>query len=106
MTSFKDREVAEEAKYALDEETKFKMEARRNKLLGLWAAERMGMTGDAAEAYAKAVVASDFEKAGEEDVYEKVAADLKARHVTVTEKELRAKMAALREDARKQIVGQ
>lgn len=106
MTSFKDREVAEEAKYALDEETRFKVEARRNKLLGLWAAEKMGMTGDAADTYAKAVVTADFEKAGEEDVYEKVSADLKARHVTVTEKELRAKMAALREDARKQIVGQ
>jgi hypothetical protein len=106
MTSFKDREVAEEAKYALDEETKFKVEARRNKLLGLWAAEKMGMTGDAAEAYAKAVVVADFEKAGDEDVFHKVASDLKARHVTITDKELRAKMAALREDARKQIVGQ
>ena len=106
MPSFKDREVAEEAKYALDEETRFKVEARRNKLLGLWAAEKMGMTGDAAETYAKAVVASDFEKAGEEDVFAKVSADLKERHVTVTEKELRSKMAAPREEARKQIVGQ
>lgn len=106
MTSFKDREVAEEAKYAFDEETKFKIEARRNKLLGLWAAEKMGLASDAAEAYAKSVVTADFEKAGEEDVYEKVAADLKAKHVSITEKELRAKMAALREDARKQVVGQ
>ena len=106
MPSFKDREVAEEAKYALDEETRFKIEARRNKLLGLWAAEKMGMSGDAAEAYAKEVVASDFQKAGEEDVFEKVTADLKSHQATVTEKELRTKMAALREDARKQIVGQ
>ena len=105
MTSFKDREVAEEAKYALDEETRFKVEARRNRLLGLWAAEKMGMTGDAAADYAKAVVQSDFEKAGEEDVFAKVSADLKAKHVNITEKELRATMASLREAARKQIVG-
>jgi hypothetical protein len=106
MTSFKDREIAEEAKYALDEETRFKVEARRNKLLGLWAAEKMGLSGDAAEDYAKSVVAADFEKAGEEDVFEKVSADLKAKGVTFTEKELRTQMAALRETARKQIVGQ
>ena len=106
MTSFKDGEVAEEAKYALDEETRFKIEARRNKLLGLWAAEKMGMTGDAADSYAKAVVQSDFEKAGEEDVFAKVFGDFKARGVSITEKELRSTMAALRETARKQIVGQ
>ncbi len=105
MTTFSEREKGEEAKYAFDEETRFKIEARRNKLLGLWVAERMGMSGDAAEAYAKTVVAADFDKPGEEDVFEKVMGDLKAKHATVTEADVRKQMNALREDARKQIAG-
>jgi len=76
MTTFDDRENAFENKFAHDEEMKFKAEARRNKLVGLWAAELMGKTGDAAEAYAKEVVMADFEEPGVEDVVRKVAGDL------------------------------
>ena len=72
MSTFDDRERAQEAKYALDQETQFKVAARRNKLLGLWAADLMGMTGDDAQAYAKTVVLSDLEEVGEEDVFRKV----------------------------------
>ncbi len=105
MTTLGDREKGEEAKYALDEETRFKIEARRNKLLGLWSAGKMGLSAEEAEAYAKTVVAADFEAPGEEDVFAKVMADLKAKHATVTEAELRKQMATLREEARKQITG-
>jgi hypothetical protein len=105
MANFKDRQAGEEAKYAFDQETAFKIEARRNKLLGLWVAEQMGLAGDAAETYAKSVVAADFETAGEEDVFAKVAADVKARQIAVTEKDIRQKMAEFREEARKQVVG-
>ncbi|MDD9724078.1 DUF1476 domain-containing protein [Roseovarius sp. SK2] len=76
MSTFDDRETAFENKYAHDEEMKFKAEARRNKLLGLWAAEILGKTGEDADAYAKEVVLSDFEEAGHEDVVRKVAGDL------------------------------
>ena len=76
MTTFDDRETAFENKFAHDEEMKFKAEARRNKLLGIWAAELLGKTGDEADAYAKEVVLSDFEEAGHEDVVRKVAGDL------------------------------
>lgn len=76
MTTFDDRENAFENKYAHDEEMKFRAEMRRNKLLGLWAAELLGKTGDDANAYAVEVVKSDFEEAGHEDVVRKVAGDL------------------------------
>jgi len=76
MTSFDDRESAFENKFAHDEEMKFRAEARRNKLLGLWAAELLGKTGDDANAYAIEVVKADFEEPGHEDVVRKVAADL------------------------------
>ncbi|MRU14113.1 DUF1476 domain-containing protein [Roseovarius sp. A21] len=76
MTTFDDRENAFENKFAHDEEMKFKAEARRNKLLGIWAAELLGKTGADADAYAKEVVLSDFEEAGHEDVVRKVAGDL------------------------------
>jgi len=76
MTTFDDRENAYEAKFAHDEELLFKAEARCNKMLGLWAAELLGKTGDDAEAYAKSVIIADFEEAGHEDVIRKVAADL------------------------------
>lgn len=76
MSTFDDRENAFENKYAHDEEMKFKAEARRNKLLGLWAAELMGKTGAEADTYAKEVVLADFEEAGHEDVVRKVAGDL------------------------------
>ena len=92
MNEFNKREEGFEKKFALDEEQKFKAEARRNKLLGLWAAEKLGITGDAANAYAKEVVAADFEEAGDNDVLHKVLKDLTAKGQAVTERDIRAKM--------------
>ena len=92
MSSFDKREEGFEKKFALDEEQKFKAEARRNKLLGLWAAEKLGITGDAANAYAKEVVASDFEEAGDGDVLRKVLGDINAKGVALTEQQIRVKM--------------
>ncbi len=92
MTTFDKREEGFERKFALDEEQKFKAEARRNKLLGLWAAEQLGMSGDAATAYAREVVAADFEEAGHGDVLRKVMGDLTAKGIAISETELRMKM--------------
>ena len=92
MTTFDKRQEGFEKKFALDEEQKFKAEARRNKLLGLWVAEQLGMTGDDAAAYARDVVAADFEEAGDADVVRKVLADLTAKGVALTEPQLRVKM--------------
>lgn len=90
MSTFDKREEGFEKKFALDEEQKFKAEARRNKLLGLWAAEKLGKSGDDAAAYAKEVVASDFEESGDADVLRKVAADLASKGIS--EADVRAKM--------------
>lgn len=90
MSTFDKREEGFEKKFALDEETKFKAEARRNKLLGLWAAEKLGKTGDDAAAYAKEVVAADFEEAGDADVMRKVTADLVGKGIS--ELDVRKKM--------------
>ncbi len=79
MAGLKDREEGFEKKFAHDEELKFKAEARRNKLLGLWAAEKLGKSGDDADAYAKEVIIADFEEAGDEDVFRKVRSDLDDR---------------------------
>ncbi|MCF3639742.1 DUF1476 domain-containing protein [Rhizobium sp. TRM95111] len=95
MTTMQDREKAFEAKFALDEELRFKAEARRNKLVGLWAAGLLGKTGDEADAYAKEVVAADFEEVGHEDVVRKVKADLDAAGVGKTEEEIRVQMIEL-----------
>ena len=103
MTTFDKREEGFEKKYALDEEQKFKAEARRNKLLGLWVAEKLGIAGDAANAYAKEVVAADFEEAGDADVVRKVIGDLKAKGVAITERELRVKMDELTAQAVAQV---
>ncbi|NEV00661.1 DUF1476 domain-containing protein [Bradyrhizobium uaiense] len=92
MNEFDKREEGFEKKFALDEEQKFKAEARRNKLLGLWAAEKLGIAGDAATAYAKDVVAADFEEPGDNDVLHKVLKDLTAKGQAVTERDVRAKM--------------
>lgn len=92
MTAFDDRESAFENKFAHDEEMKFRAEARCNKLLGLWAAELLGKTGDDANAYAREVIKSDFEEAGHEDVVRKVSGDLGD---IATADEIRAKMADL-----------
>ena len=92
MTTFEKRKEGFERKFAFDQEQKFRAEARRNKLLGLWAAEKLGFTGDAASAYARDVVAADFEEAGDGDVVRKVLADLRAKDAAITEQAIRAKM--------------
>ena len=92
MTTFDKREEGFEKKFAMDADQKFKAEARRNRLLGLWAAEKLGIAGDAAAAYAKEVVASDFEESGDADVLRKVMGDLTAKGVATTESEIRVKM--------------
>lgn len=101
MTTFNDRENAFENKFAHDADMQFKAEARRNKLLGLWAADLMGKSGDAAAEYAKEVIKSDFEEAGDEDVYRKVSGDLgdKADEATI-----RTKMKSLMAEAKAQIM--
>lgn len=101
MTTFDDRENAFESKFAHDEDLKFRAEARRNKLLGLWAAGLMGRSGEAAAAYAREVVAADFEEAGDEDVYRKLAGDLGA---LADEATIRAQMSALMAEAKRQIM--
>ena len=95
MTTFDQRKDAYENKFAHDEELRFKATARRNKLLGLWAAEKLGKSGADAEAYAKAVVMSDFEEAGDHDVLRKVKADFDAAGVARSEDEIRVQMIEL-----------
>jgi hypothetical protein len=103
MSTFDKREEGFEKKFALDEEQKFKAEARRNRLLGLWAAEKLGLTGDAASNYAKEVVAADFEEAGDADVVRKVLGDLTAKGVALTEAQLRVTMGELMAQAIMQV---
>ncbi len=103
MTTFDKREEGFERKFALDEELKFKAEARRNRLLGLWAAAKLGIAGDDANAYAKEVVAADFEEAGDKDVLHKVLKDLTAKGDAITEAELRVKMSELLAEAIAQV---
>jgi hypothetical protein len=106
MSQFDDRQKGQEAKFAFDAEKKFKAEARRNKLLGIWAAELLGHTGDAANAYAAEVVAADFEEAGDEDVFRKVSGDLNAKGLSIGEDVIRAKMAQLVQVANEQIAAE
>lgn len=103
MSTFEDRENAFESKYAHDAEMQFKAEARRNKLLGLWAAELLGKSGDEAQAYAKEVIKADFEEAGDEDVYRKVAGDLGDN---ASEDTIRAKMKELMAEAKAQLMSE
>jgi hypothetical protein len=103
MTTFDDREHAFEAKFAHDSEMQFKAEARRNKLVGLWAAGLMGKTGAAADAYAREVVAADFEQAGHEDVVRKVVADLAGK---ASADEVRAKLDELMPVAKAQLMSE
>ncbi len=104
MENFDKRKKAHEAKFARDHELAFKATARRNKLLGLWAAELMGKTGDDADAYAKEVIRADFEAPGEEDVFRKVFGDLEAAGVGVSEHRVRRRMAELMDTAREQLL--
>jgi hypothetical protein len=107
MSAFDDRERAEESRFAMTSEQQFKAEARRNKLLGTWVAEKLGLTGDEIEAYAKSVVLADFQEVGDEDVVRKVLADLSAAGVTdVSEHVIRRQMVDLLETARAQLAGQ
>jgi hypothetical protein len=99
--SFDDRRKGFESKWAHDAEVQFKIMARRNKLLGLWAAAEMGLAGDKADAYAKSVVAADFEEPGEEDVFRKVRSDLDK--TKFSDHAIRSKMADLLETAAEQI---
>jgi hypothetical protein len=92
MSTFDKREEGFEKKFAMDADQKFKAEARRNRLLGLWAAEKLGISGDAATAYAKEVVASDFEEAGDGDVVRKVLGDFASKGIAMTEPQLRVTM--------------
>ncbi|MCK6105546.1 MULTISPECIES: DUF1476 domain-containing protein [unclassified Brevundimonas] len=103
MTTFDDREKAFEAKFALDQEQEFKAIARRNRMLGLWAAEKMGLSAESADQYAAAVVRADFEQPGDEDVFRKVAGDFKASGLSVSEGEIRSKIDELASIAREQI---
>jgi hypothetical protein len=101
--AFDKREEGFEKKFALDEEQKFKAFARRNRLLGLWVAEKLGISGDAANAYAKEVVAADFEPPGDNDVIHKVLRDLAAKGVALDEEQVRARMDALMAEAIAQV---
>lgn len=92
MTTFDKREEGFEKKFALDEELKFKAEARRNKLAGLWAAEKLGITGADADVYAKTVVAADFDEPGVGDVVRKLRADFDARKVAISDQEIMKKL--------------
>lgn len=103
MASFEDREKGFEAKFAHDEDLKFRAYARRNKLLGLWVADLIGKTGDEAEAYAKEVVAADFEEAGDDDVFRKVRADIDAAGVSQSDEQIRTRMVDLLAEAVEQV---
>ena len=95
MTSFEDREKGYERKFAHDEELKFRATARRNKLLGLWAAEKLGMVGDEAQAYAREVIKADLEIPGDDDVFRKIRRDFDAKGVQKSDHQIRSKMVDL-----------
>ena len=92
MTTFDKREEGFEKQFARDEELKFKASARRNKLLGLWAAEKLGLSGAQAEAYAKEVIMADFEEAGDNDVFRKIRRDLDAKGIAQSDHQIRRTM--------------
>ena len=104
MNQFSDRERAFEGKFAHDEEMKFRIIARRNRLLGEWAARRMGLSEEETTAYAKDVVRADFEEAGDEDVIRKVLGDLTSAGIDVSDSEIREALEHKRVDARRQII--
>lgn len=106
MTDFHDRERGEEAKYAFDEETAFKIAARRNRLLGEWAAGLMDLTDEETDAYKKAVVQADFEEAGDEDVIRKLLGDLTAAGCDVSEADIRAQVEVKSIEARRQFMSE
>ena len=103
MTTFDDRQKGFESKFALDQEQEFKAMARRNRKLGEWAADKMGLQGERRDEYARAVVKSDFEQPGDEDVFRKVMQDLQGSGLGVRESELRSKMDELLAQARDEV---
>ena len=103
MTTFDKREEGFEKKFAHDEELLFKAGARRNKLLGMWAAEKLGLSGPAADAYAKEVVMADFEEAGDDDVFRKLRKDFDAKGIEQSDHQIRRTMEELMELAIAQI---
>jgi hypothetical protein len=103
MTTFDKRKDAYESKFARDEELKFKATARRNKLLGLWAAEKLGKSGEAADAYAREVIRSDMQEAGDEDVFRKVRGDFDAAGIDQSDHQIRRTMDELMGEAVTQI---
>jgi hypothetical protein len=103
MSGFKKRKQAAENRFKHDQEIEFKIGVRRNKLLGLWAAELLGISGDAAESYAKEVIESDFDRPGDEDVLEKVLKDLTDKGLDVSSSKLRKEMDRLMDVARAQV---
>lgn len=105
MTTFDDREKAFENKFAHDQELEFRIQARRNRLLGEWAAVKMGLTPEETDAYAKAVVQADFEEAGDEDVIRKLLGDLTAAGTDIIEADIRAKLDEMSIEARRQLLG-
>ena len=106
MSAFDDRERAFETKFARDQEVQFRITARRNRLLGAWAAEKMGLSAVEAESYAKAVVQADFEEAGDEDVIRKLLGDLVSAGVDVSEGDVRAALDAKAVEARRALMGE
>ncbi|MDJ0978619.1 MAG: DUF1476 domain-containing protein [Erythrobacter sp.] len=106
MTEFKDRERAEEAHFAMDEEFQFKISARRNRLLGEWAAGLMNLTPEETDAYKKAVVQADFEEAGDEDVIRKLLGDLTAANADVSEADIRVKLDQMAVEAKRQLTSE
>lgn len=103
MTTFDEREQAFEAKFAHDAEMEFRVTARRNRLAGLWAAEKLGLTVDEAEAYARQVVQADFEEAGDDDVIRKLMGDLLKGGVETSDIELRSMLESKLAEARVQL---
>jgi hypothetical protein len=103
MTNFDDREKGFERKFVHDEELRFKATARRNRLLGLWAADLMGVSGDEAQAYAREVIKADLAEPGDEDVFRKIRADFDTKGVTQSDHQIRRKMADLLGEAVMQI---
>ena len=106
MATFDERENAFEDKYRYDQELQFKVEVRRNKLLGLWVAEMLGLAGADAEAYAKEVVAADFEEPGDADLVRKIQADVQPKNLDLSEHRLRKKMDELVAVAKEQIMSE
>ena len=106
MTTFNDREKAFEDKYKHDQELQFRVEVRRNKLLGLKVAEMLGLAGAEAESYSKEVVESDFEEVGDEDVFRKVFGDLQAHKVDISEHRVRRMMEETRDEAKAQVMSE